>query len=70
MDNQPGASIERHFADLEDPRVERTKEHKLLDIVVVAICAVICGADGWVGIQEFGEAKLEWFRTFLDLPNG
>jgi predicted transposase YbfD/YdcC len=70
MDNQPGASIERHFADLDDPRVDRTKQHKLLDIVVIAICAVICGADGWVGIQEFGEAKLEWFKTFLELPNG
>lgn len=70
MDNQPGASIERYFADLDDPRVDRTKQHKLLDIVVIAICAVICGADGWVGIQEFGEAKLEWFKTFLELPNG
>jgi predicted transposase YbfD/YdcC len=70
MDNQPSASIERYFADLEDPRIERSKEHKLLDIVIIAICAVICGADGWVGIQEFGEAKLEWFKTFLELPNG
>jgi len=70
MDNQPGASIERYFADLEDPRIERAKQHKLLDIVVVAICGVICGADGWVGIQEFGESKEEWFSTFLELPNG
>jgi len=60
MDNQPGASIERYFADLEDPRVERAREHKLLGIVVITVCAVICGADGWVGIQEFGEAKLNW----------
>ena len=70
MNNQPSGSIERHFADLEDPRVDRTKEHKLLDILVIAICGVICGADGWVGIQEFGEAKRQWFSTFLELPNG
>ncbi len=70
MDKQPGTSIEWHFADLEDPRVERTRRHKLLDIVVVAICGIICGADDWVSIQEFGEAKLEWFEGFLELPNG
>jgi predicted transposase YbfD/YdcC len=70
MDKQPGASIEQHFADLEDPRVERTRRHKLLDIIVVAICGIICGADEWVSIQEFGEAKQVWFRGFLELPNG
>lgn len=70
MNNRPSGSIERHFADLEDPRVDRTKEHKLLDILVIAICGVICGADGWVGIQEFGEAKRQWFSTFLELPSG
>jgi len=70
MDTEPNASIGYHFADLEDPRVERTKRHKLFDILVMAICAVICGADDWVAIQEFGEAKLDWFKEFLDLPNG
>jgi predicted transposase YbfD/YdcC len=70
MDEQRGTSIERYFADLQDPRVERTKRHKLLDIVVLAVCGVICGADDWVSIQEFGEAKLEWFQGFLELPNG
>jgi predicted transposase YbfD/YdcC len=59
-----------HFADLEDPRIDRTKRHKLLDIVTLAICAVICGADTWVDVEEFGQAKLDWFRTFLELPNG
>lgn len=70
MDNQPAVGIKRHFADLEDPRVDRTKEHKLLDIVVIAIGAIICGADGWVAVEEFGKAKREWFSTFLELPNG
>lgn len=64
------ASIMEHFADLEDPRVDRTKDHLLLNIMVIAVCAVICGADGWVGVEKFGNAKLSWFKKFLDLPNG
>jgi len=67
---EPSVSISDHFAGLEDPRIDRTKLHKLFDIIVVAICAVICGADAWVEIEEFGNAKLAWFRTFLELPNG
>ena len=55
---------------MEDPRVERTKRHKLLDILAIAICASICGADSWVHIEMFGKSKEEWFRTFLELPNG
>jgi predicted transposase YbfD/YdcC len=70
MDKQPNASIGYHFADLEDPRIERTKLHDLLDILVIAICAIICGADDWVAVQEFGEAKEDWFRGFLELRNG
>jgi predicted transposase YbfD/YdcC len=58
------------FTTLPDPRVDRTKKHLLLDIVLIAICAVICGADGWVEVAECGEAKLEWFSRFLKLPNG
>lgn len=70
MAGNPIASIERHFAALDDPRIDRTKRHKLLDIVVIAICAVICGADDWVAIETFGKAKYEWFKQFLELPNG
>jgi predicted transposase YbfD/YdcC len=70
MEEEPAASIAGHFADLEDPRVDRTKHHQLLDILVIAICAVICGADGWAGVESFGEAKLEWLKRFLELPNG
>jgi predicted transposase YbfD/YdcC len=58
------------FATLTDPRVDRTKEHQLLDIVLIAICAVVCGADGWVEVAEFGETKQEWFSQFLQLPSG
>jgi predicted transposase YbfD/YdcC len=50
--------------------VERTKHHRLNDMIFIAICAVICGADGWVQIELFGNSKLKWFRTFMDLPNG
>lgn len=64
------ASIEHHFGGMKDPRIDRAKRHKLLDIVVIAICGVICGADDWVSIEEFGNAKLDWFRKFLELPNG
>ena len=63
-------SILDHFADLDDPRVERTRRHKLVDIIAIAICATICGADSWVHVELFGRSKLEWFQTFLELPNG
>ena len=58
------------FSDLPDPRVERTRRHKLLDIIGLTVCAVIAGADDWVHVQRFGEAKIDWLKTFLDLPNG
>lgn len=67
---RPVASIQRHFSALEDPRIDRTKRHKLLDIVVIAICAVICGADTWVDVESFGHAKHKWLETLLELPNG
>ena len=70
MEHAPVTSLRDHFAPLKDPRVERTKHHHLLDILVIAVCAVICGADTWVEIEEFGNAKLAWFRSFLALPNG
>jgi len=59
-----------HFAQVPDPRVERTKDHQLLDILVIAICAVLCGANDWVGVATFGVARLAWFRTFLELAHG
>ena len=64
------ASILTHFAQLEDPRDPRGKEHLLLDIISIAICAVICGAESWTDIEEYGRAKVNWLKTFLVLPNG
>jgi len=65
-----GLSVAHHFADLTDPRIERTRLHELLDIVAISICGVIAGADSWVHIEQFARAKHAWFRTFLALPNG
>ena len=59
-----------YFADVTDPRVERTKLHKLEDILAIAICATICGAQGWYEMAFFGQCKQQWLETFLELPNG
>ena len=63
-------SLLQHFEGLQDPRAARARRHELLDILVIAVCGVICGADTWVDIAEFGLAKQEWFEQFLHLPNG
>ena len=65
-----GESIAEYFNDLQDPRHERTRLHKLVDILVIALCAVICKADSWEDVASFGKAKEGWFRKFLELPNG
>ncbi len=70
MEASAVVALSEHFESLEDPRVERTKLHSLLAIVTIAICAVICGAETWNDIEEFGDAKVEWLATFLDLPHG
>jgi len=59
-----------HFISLEDPRVERTKRHELMDIIVIAVSAVICGAEGWTEVADFGRIRKPWFESFLALPNG
>jgi len=63
-------AIEKHFGQITDPRVERTKEHKLVDIIAIALCAVICGAENWVDVELYGNSKLAWLATFLELPHG
>jgi predicted transposase YbfD/YdcC len=66
----PAATIMEHFQSLPDPRVDRTQEHRLTDILTIAIGAVIAGADSWVAVERFGHAKVAWLQTFLALPNG
>lgn len=58
------------FETLTDPRMTRTKRHALMDILILAVCATLGNANGWADIERFGNAKLDFFRTFLDLPNG
>lgn len=70
MKLKPKITIIDYFSNIEDPRVDRTKEHLLIDIIFIAICAVICGADTWVGIESFGNSKYNWLKKFLKLPNG
>ena len=67
MPTSAGAPIQEYFATVTDPRVERTKLHLLMDILVMAICAVICGADSWVEMEAYGRAKEQWLRQFLAL---
>ena len=62
--------IGKHFKGLEDPRIDRAKRHELIDIIAITISAVVCGADNWVEVEEFGKAKKDWLRGFLRLPNG
>ena len=67
---KPVPLILKSFSTLTDPRLDRRKRHLLIDIVVIALCAVVCGADDWVSIESFGRAKYDWFKEFLSLPNG
>ena len=63
-------SLQHHFADLIDPRSERSCQHELLDIVGIALCAVISGAEAWTAIEAYGHAKRDWLAQFFRLPNG
>ena len=59
-----------YFSEMKDPRIDRTKVHLLEDIIVIAILSVLCGAETWDEMEEFGKAKESWLRTFLKLPGG
>jgi len=64
------ASLIDCFGALPDPRVERTREHRLIDVVVIGFCATLAGGEGFTDMEMFGISKQEWFKTFLELPNG
>lgn len=68
--NTPVSSLKTHFGGLHDPRAQHSIDHLLLDIVVLTICAVICGADSWPEVENYGIAKQAWLSTFLELPQG
>jgi len=67
---QPVGSIAKHFEGLEDPRTGNAKRHIFMEILIMAICAVICGADGWSDVELFAKNKKAWLKTFLELPKG
>src|SRR5438552_4526051 len=63
-------SLLEHFDSLDDPRIDRTKKHSLGDILVIALCATLAGAESFADIALFGRSKLAWFKRFLALPHG
>jgi predicted transposase YbfD/YdcC len=69
MNQKQAGSIRHHFSSMNDPRRDNSR-HNLLDIITISICAIISGASGFSQIQEFGKAKYEWFKEFLELPHG
>ncbi len=70
MISHPAPSIADCFVDLVDPRLERTKRHRLLDVVTITLCGVICGAENWVEIADWAEAKKVWLTEWLHLEHG
>jgi predicted transposase YbfD/YdcC len=70
MSESSSISLIEHLKKVPDPRVERGRRHKLMDLLVIALCATLGGADDWVEIVQFGQAKKDWFATFLELHNG
>lgn len=65
----PDSPLCKHLTALKDPRRHNTR-HRLHDIFLIALCAIISGADSWVQVEQYGRAKLDWFKEFLELPHG
>jgi len=70
MQAHPKLGLIEHFQNIHDPRVNRTKDHALIDVLVIAVCTLLCGGETFNDMEDFGHAKEEWFRTFLALING
>jgi predicted transposase YbfD/YdcC len=70
MQQHPKKSLVEYFATLTDPRVNRTKEHPLVNVLVIGVCTLLCSGETFNDMEDFGEAKREWFATFLDLSHG
>ena len=70
MEKHPTLSLVEHFKSLPDPRLDRTKDHDLIDILVIAVCTLLCAGESFNDMEEFGHAKEDWFKTFLTLRNG
>ena len=70
MDITAPEGLIEHFSKLQDPRVDRNKKHELIDVIVLCVCAVLSGGEGWSDIEEFGRTKLDWLRRYVPLANG
>jgi predicted transposase YbfD/YdcC len=70
MENKISETIEKHFGTIPEPRLERTRLYELPEILFIAICGIICGAESWEDIADFGRDQEAWLRTVLPLPNG
>ena len=70
MEEHVNARITEHFKELNDPRIQLKTQHKLIDIIVITICAVICGGDDWIEVVAYGKAKKDWLKKFLTLEHG
>ena len=70
MEKQPAVALLDHFANLPDPRIARHCWHNLSDILVIAVCAVLCGAESYPAIEDFGHEREGWLKQFLELPAG
>ncbi len=70
MQEPVNATIIEHFSSLKDPRIQAKTRHKLIDIIIITICASICGADEWTEVVDYAKAKQAWLKTFLELPRG
>jgi hypothetical protein len=70
MDNKRTRSLQEFLFTISDPRIERGKKHKLVDVLILTFCAVLSGCDEWVEVEDYGNEKFEWLKTFLDLENG
>jgi predicted transposase YbfD/YdcC len=64
------ATIFEHFSKIDDPRIDRKKLHNLMEIIFIAICAFICGANSWLGVEEYAITKEKWLKKFINLKNG
>jgi predicted transposase YbfD/YdcC len=69
MEEPASARLFDYFTPVSDPRSSNAR-HRLFDIFVIALCAIISGAEGWEDMEEYGHAQAEWFTQFLDLPHG
>jgi hypothetical protein len=70
MQKHPKLSLIEHFKDLPDPRMDRTRDHELIDVLTIAVCTLLCAGESFNDMEDFGKAKEDWFKTFLNLKHG